>query len=87
VGSCEIVGRKVGEEEGLYDTEGDAVGCADVVGEPEGLVLGLIDGLILGKLVGSLEVEGALVGASDGDKVGRCEGVNNGKESKIRQLS
>ena len=34
-------------------------------------MLGLIDGLALGLPVGALDIEGASVGDSEGDKVGR----------------
>ena len=44
-------------------------------------MLGLIDGLALGKLVGALEIEGASVGDSEGDNVGRCDGCIKGEES------
>ena len=76
-----MVGMKVGELEGLCETEGEVVGCEEIVGESDGLSLGLIDGLAHGKLVGALEIEGAPVGDSEGDKVGRCEGCNNEEES------
>ena len=67
-----MVGVFVGVFDGAFDGvfDGRRVGCNDVVGSDEGVLLGSVDGFVLGSIDGMLL--GSNEGLAEGIPVGDC---------------